>query len=125
MATVYWAWTWPTGDRRCYKQFFDPQCFASVVTKINAADNNDLCFMCGQLAATDQDLNLYATYYVPKHDRADAFLSIHEACLSQGDQYFMQNAIRMPNRQEHVTPPSREHPKDPWDSWDSMGLRRA
>lgn len=122
MMTVYWAWTWPTGDRRCYKQFFDYSCAASLVPKIEAKDSTDACYLCNQVAATADDINLYATYYVPGRDRLDAFLTIHESCLSRGEQYFTKNSVRMPERTQDQRVQAAERKGNPWDSWGAMGL---
>lgn len=122
MMTMYWAWTWPSGDRRCYKQHFDYECAAGVVQKVEKADNTDLCFMCGELAAMTSDINLYATYYIPGRDRLDAFLTIHEVCLTKGDQYFTQQATRMPERSQSDRAKANGVKGNPWDSWGVMGL---
>lgn len=123
LATIYWAWTWPSGDRRCYKQWFDATCFHTVIEKLNRSDNTDQCFFCGELAATVDDLNLYATYYIPGRERADGFATMHQNCLMNGEHQLTQNGVRMPDRGRDFVQQVLPITGNPWDSWDQMGLR--
>ncbi len=127
MAGFYWAWTWPTGDRRAYKQLLDFECSTTALRRIvRSQKEQPECNECG--GKTDPqagEVLVWTTYYLPGKDRADACLVFHPACFEQVAQQFVHNAVRLPERRVGGGGSPAPHPGRPQNAWAMPSLDTA
>ncbi len=122
MAAFYWRWTWPSGDRRGYKQQMDFECSSSHLRRIVKAENNvDDCVFCGKPVDNGQSsLIVWYTMYLPGKERMDGGLDYHHECFTQAEYWYTQNATRLTDRDGGGGGPPASTRGNPWDYWDSM-----
>lgn len=124
LATVYWAWYWPSGDRRSYKQRFDPICAMPTFAKLNwSIDNEGHCPVCREHTGDSPDVTLWATAYVPGHEAAAYALDYHARCFEQIADELTVGAQRLLDRPLLGAggPPPRAE-VDPWDGFEVKGV---
>lgn len=125
MAAVYWGWTWPTGDRRSYTQWFDQECFESLQNSLQRCITDDSCRYCDK--ATDQDpvTRLWFTVYAPHSERYDNYVDYHPACFEKDvDQYYLNARRNLGTRVGGAGPRSPNQGKG-WRSWGEQGIEPA
>ncbi len=124
MAGFYWAWTWPTGDRRAYKQFFDFECATPVLRDLVRVERHpDECLQCGIMPSTSEgEVLVWCTYYLPGKERQDACLPFHPACFEGRADRFSHNAVRLADKGVGGGGTPSPNPGNRWDSWASMGI---
>ena len=124
MASFYWNWTWPTGDRRGYKQLVDAECAAPYLRLARSQmDESELCAHCGDKVDHLLSIDLYCTCYIPGRDRDDWMRSYHAACFEQVFQAFQQGATRLPDRKGLGSGAPRSPAQGTgWESWGQQGI---
>jgi len=127
MASFYWAWTWPTGDRRAYKQLLDFECSTKHLRRIVRAEENERrCVECQELVDPSVgEVVVWGTVYLPKKDRLDVGLPFHPSCWEESCEGFTRNATRLSDRQEQAGGPPPATQRNKWDSWASIGIDPA
>lgn len=117
LATLYWAWAWPTGLRKSFKQRLDPQCMAPYVDLINEANQspNDCPICSGPCISGDYAL-IWVTAYIPGAERLDTSMAMHPACFNDQVQHFTEGAVQMPDRHASDGGPKAPLPENPWAS---------
>jgi hypothetical protein len=124
MVSVYWAWTWPTGDRRAYKQHLCVEDAAELATYVrNSRLDYQLCFRCNEPLREDSTrVTVWITAYFPKHDRIDAYADFHVSCHNEVVPYLVQGAERLDDRGSGWGAPRPDLEADPWQA---LGLTPA
>ena len=99
MATVYWAWYWPSGDRRSYKQRFDPICAMPILAMLRSSlESPDDCAGCHERITGDADVQVWWTLYLPGREREDWSLLYDAACFERDADRFTAGADRLLDR---------------------------
>lgn len=126
MASFYWRWTWPSGDRRAYKQFFDAECVNVPLQLLREPQEEATeCPICGKLVEAYPAITVWATHYIPGQEPATGCIEYHESCFQVAEPQFLKNAVRLPDRamvQAGGPPPGHGNP---WDSWRQQGIDPA
>ncbi len=127
MAAFYWGWTWPTGDRRSYKQLLDFECSTPYLKQIvQAEQHEDDCVVCKEeVDRAEGEVLVWGTVYLPGKDRLDVCLPFHPAHFEAMADHYTHGATRLVNRGSQAGGPPPETPGNKWDSWDSMGITPA
>jgi hypothetical protein len=120
MATFYWAWFWPSGDRRAYKQLVDPICAMGIIKRVNdAIAQDDHCIRCHERINGSPEVVVWATIYIPFRERLDVGLPYDAACFEKEADLYSKGGQRLLDRapavllQEGGPPPGAA-----WDEWD-------
>ena len=127
MSSWYWAWTWPTGDRRGYVQLICKGCITDHVKRlIRYAADDTCCVLCrGPLDASDS-ATVWLTLYAPGRDREDLSLEYHPSCFESEADVFSRGARRLPDREGAGSGgPPAPRPREEWPSWSAMGIDPA
>lgn len=123
MASFYWRWTWPSGDRRAYKQWFDAECVGGVLHLLSEPQEEPtVCDICKELVTGYPSITVWATYYIPGQEPGTGCAQYHEACFQVAERGFLHEAVRLEDRamvQAGGPPPG---PRNPWDSWRQQGI---
>ena len=123
MAAFYWRWTWPTGGRRGYKQFFDSECVQYPLANLHDLDvEDDDCTECSEAVTGQLGVTVYCTYYIPGHDRQDGYMVFHEACFVGKEAQFARHGSPLADRDPSAVQGGGPPALNPWDSWDRMGI---
>jgi hypothetical protein len=124
LATIYWAWTWPTGDRRAYKQFFDSDCIGVWNMPLQVAHKQSAhCSGCGEKVTDDErSIAVWATIYLPGRDRIDDVLEYHVPCFEKNAERFTMNAQRLPVRPEGSGTGAPVPEPQEWPDWASIRI---
>ena len=123
MASVYWAWTWPTGDRRSFKQLRCVQHSVALAEMCARAKANvQDCTACGEeFSDIDTPVTVWATVYFPHRERIDAWADFHARCFEAAEPAFRLGATRLPDRKG----PGRGAPRpghEDDDPWRAIGI---
>jgi len=125
MASVYWRWVWPSGDRRGYRQLFDRECFSTIAPRLTlAASDSELCPSCNEPVQYPGNIDVWATWFIPGQDRKEGALRYHVGCFEQVADFYLQGAFRLADHLEGwgegpLAPASQPQR---WGSWDSVDL---
>jgi hypothetical protein len=122
MASAYWAWTWPTGDRRSYKQHICAEHVDAISSWIKY-DKASLqtCYSCEEeFKEFETVVTVWFTLYVPKRERYDGCLDLHVTCHEQAVDGFMLNAERL--RDRPMSGRGAPRPDLELAAWDALGI---
>lgn len=124
MASVYWAWTWPTGLRMAYKQQLCVEDAGQLAAYCVASQSNyALCFKCHEpFGNNTEPVTVWITAYFPHRERIDAYADFHAGCHEQVVPELMQGAQRMADRGSERGAPRPDLEADPWAA---LGLAPA
>jgi hypothetical protein len=127
MATFYWNWTWPSGDKRAYKQWFDFECSTPNLRRIVMAEKDpDNCIACGAFIDDQEPYTiLWVTYILPGNDKASTSFAYHVSCFESEAEIYSANAKRLEVRSDGAGGAPRPVPGNKWDSWQAMGIKPA
>ena len=127
MASIYWRWTWPSGDARGFAQLFDAECFAGQKDLlVIAQSDSELCGLCEEPVEYPKNVDLWATWFVPGKEKASGAIRFHPACFEKIVDQVTKNAKRLSDRPlAQGEGPLALSPMNRWDSWESMGLAPA
>lgn len=123
MASFYWRWTWPSGDRRAFKQFFDSECVHTPIELLQEPNGEPQeCPICRKMVEQWPSVTVWSTYYVPGQEAGSGCVEYHESCFQVAEEGFMRNAVRLTDRAAVGAggPPPR--PGNPWDTWRQQGI---
>jgi hypothetical protein len=120
MASIYWRWTWPSGDQRAYKQRFDPTCAMPVLAKINSAiAEEDNCVGCHKRISGAPDVVIHAHVYVPGREELYVQMPYDDACLQKDESIFETGAERLLDRpMDGGAGPRAPIPDRGWEAWE-------
>lgn len=126
LASFYWRWTWPSGDRRGYKQFFDSNCVVGPFGRITHWDEETMtCAVCQEETRFPDQITVYATYYLPGQERQDGYVLYHPACFQGAEAEYLAHAVRLADRDAEAGGPPPRTKGNPWDSWKAQGIDPA
>jgi len=121
MASVYWRWTWPSGDQRGWVQKFDPVCGNSFFSTLGPqAGDENTCILCGQHVDYPNMITLHGYVYIPRRDRIDLELPHCEECFMKNETKYTQGGRRLAERQVEGGGAPTLNPAD--DPWAAIGL---
>jgi hypothetical protein len=114
--SVYWAWKWPTGDRRAYKQLRCVEHSASIALMCaRAAQNVATCTHCFKpFEPEEPSVTVWATVYFPHRERIDAYADFHARCFEEAEESLRVGARRLPDRGSGRGAPRPDLEPDPW-----------
>lgn len=123
LASAYWAWFLPDGERNAWKLRYCPGCAADdLLTLLLALRGSDgtqevfACLLCGASAATDSD-PMYLTLYLPGKEPTEYALQLDTACASKLRAPITSSGTRLADRGSLVRGPSPST-----TAWDELGL---
>jgi hypothetical protein len=121
MMSVYWRWTWPSGDQRGWVQKYDPVCANAFVGRLGpAAGDPNTCIKCGTFVAYPNQVLLLGYVYIPKRDRIDLELPHCEECFMKSEAEYTQGGRRLEDRGIGGEGALAPNPAD--DPWAALGL---
>jgi len=121
LATVYWRWTWPSGDQRAYKQKYDPTCGIALFSRITKSQAGaEECVMCEESAKWPNAIYVHGWVYVPGHDQEEIELIHCEECFLKTEAVYTQGAERLADREVGGRGTPAPNPAD--DPWAAIGL---
>jgi len=123
LASAYWAWFTPEGDRKAFKCRYCPGCavesLKSLLDALRLQDGNEnvfACVSCGADASTDSD-PMYLTLYLPGKEPMEYALQLDSACAAKLRMEVVKIGDPLADRGGLVRGPSLGI-----SAWDAMGL---
>jgi hypothetical protein len=123
LASAYWAWFKPEGDRTAYKCRYCQTCAVEslrpLLLSLQAQDGNEnvfACVSCGADASTDSD-PMYLTLYLPGKEPMEYALQLDSACAAKLRSGVQRIGDPLADRGGLVRGPSTSI-----SAWDAMGL---
>jgi len=121
LATVYWRWTWPSGDERGWMQKLDPTCGIAFFTTIkNSQAGADQCLICEEEAKWPNAIYLHGWVFVPGREMQELELLHCEQCFMKTEPRYTQGGTRLKDREDGGRRPPAPNPAD--DPWAALGL---
>jgi hypothetical protein len=125
LATIYWAWTWPTGNRLAYKQHYDPGCI-SIWNKAIMIGRKPQphCSECDEEFVNGiSRVSVWATIYLPKQERIDDMIEFHPDCFEAVVDRLTAHATILPNGGSGSGTGAPSPEPEPWPDWADLDLR--
>jgi hypothetical protein len=123
LASAYWAWFNPEGDRRAFKCRYCPGCAQTslhdLLLALHQQDGNEnvfACLLCGSDAHSDSD-PMYLTLYLPGKEPMEYALQLDSACAVKLRAEVMKIGDPLADRGGLVRGPSPSV-----SAWDALGL---
>jgi len=121
LASFYWGWRWPSGDRRAYVQLLCPACAEPEMLKFELSSQHPgQCLVCQDACEYPSQVTVYASVYIPGRDKLEGEQRFCIADFEKEEQMFEQNARRLPDRGLTAGGPPPSTPQQ--DPWAAIGL---